>query len=116
MATAITESNIHVFANSAVPASLNCPFDKGFVGKDHDSVGIFQQRVSIFGKNNVCAPMDPTTSAKTFLGELMSQVPNFNDASVQIGDAAQKVQRSAFPARYQTHAAQATSICRAAGF
>jgi hypothetical protein len=33
MATALVESNIHVYANSAVPASLKCPFDPGFIGE-----------------------------------------------------------------------------------
>lgn len=41
-ATAITESNIYIYANDKVPKSLKYPFDKR--GGDHDSVGAFQQR------------------------------------------------------------------------
>jgi hypothetical protein len=32
MAAALVESNMHVYANSAVPASKKCPFDAGFIG------------------------------------------------------------------------------------
>lgn len=32
IATAIVESNVHVYANSAVAGSESCPYDKGFVG------------------------------------------------------------------------------------
>jgi len=113
MATALVESNIHVYANSAVPASLKCPYDHGFIGSDHDSVGIFQQRVSIYGGGNVCNPMDPTISAGYFFDGL-NRVSGWQ--SMSIGSAAQAVQHSAYPDRYQTKAAAATSICQAGGY
>jgi hypothetical protein len=42
-ATAITESNIYIYANKNVPKSKDYPYDK--IGSDHDSVGVFQQRI-----------------------------------------------------------------------
>ena len=54
IATAQQESNIRVLANTGVPESYNYPHDGE--GKDHDSVGIFQQRP---GWGTVKDRMDP---------------------------------------------------------
>jgi hypothetical protein len=54
IATAYQESGIRVLANTGVAASYNYPHDGE--GKDHDSVGIFQQRA---GWGTVQARMDP---------------------------------------------------------
>lgn len=45
-ATAITESNIYIYANDKVPESKKYHYDK--VGSDNDSVGIFQQRAKYY--------------------------------------------------------------------
>ncbi|KAK0518557.1 hypothetical protein OC842_007755, partial [Tilletia horrida] len=82
VATAITD------ANSKVPASLNYPHDK--VGSDHDSVGLFQQRVSIY--KNIAADMDATGSTRQFLAEMV-KISGWQ--SIAPGTLAQKVQRSA---------------------
>ncbi|KAK0556199.1 hypothetical protein OC846_001293 [Tilletia horrida] len=67
VATAITESSLYMYANRNVPASLNYPHDK--VGSDHDSVGLFQQRVSIY--KNIAADMDAAGSTRQFLAEMV---------------------------------------------
>ncbi|KAK0518539.1 hypothetical protein OC835_007813, partial [Tilletia horrida] len=88
VATAITESALYIYANSKVPASLNYPHDK--VGSDHDSVGLFQQRVSIY--KNIAADMDATGSTRQFLAEMV-KISGWQ--SIAPGTLAQKVQRSA---------------------
>jgi len=105
--TAIVESNIRVYANSKVPSSYNYPHDA--VGSDHDSVGIFQQRPQFWGTVKDC--MDPKTSANKFYAAL-KKVSGWQNIS--IGKAAQKVQISAFPDRYDLQASKAISICNAA--
>jgi len=54
--TAKQESNILVLANKGIPESYNYPHDGE--GKDHDSVGIFQQRA---GWGTVKDRMDPVS-------------------------------------------------------
>ncbi|KAJ3296627.1 hypothetical protein HK104_001397 [Borealophlyctis nickersoniae] len=104
--TAITESNIKVYANQNIPESFNYPHDA--VGSDHRSVGIFQQQVPGWGTVKDC--MDPTTSAGKFFNAL-KRISNWQ--SLSVGEAAQKVQVSAFPDRYQTHLGEAQRICAA---
>lgn len=82
-------------------------------GSDHDSVGIFQQRVSIYGGGDVCKPMDPVISAGYFF-DALSRLSGWQ--SMAIGEAAQAVQHSAFPDRYQKQAIAATNICTAGGY
>ncbi|CAD6986034.1 unnamed protein product [Tilletia controversa] len=88
VATAITESALYNYANSGVPASLNYPHDR--VGSDHDSVGLFQQRVSIY--KNLAADMDPAGSTRQFLAEMV-RISGWQ--TMDPGTLAQKVQRSA---------------------
>ena len=78
-------------------------------GKDHDSVGIFQQRPRYWGTVKDC--MDPKTSAGKFYAAL-KKINNWE--SVSIGTAAQMVQKSAFPDRYDKHTSEAKAICNAA--
>jgi hypothetical protein len=91
--TSLTEAGnpIKMWANNAVPESLKFPHDA--VGSDHDSVGIFQQRPSW---GSVADLMDPYKSAGLFYNALTA----FDWQSMPAGDAAQKVQRSAYPAKY----------------
>jgi hypothetical protein len=55
--------------------------------------------------------MDPKISAGKFYAALKG-VSGWQ--SVSVGTAAQKVQKSAFPLRYDQHASKAIAICRAA--
>ncbi|OFM53089.1 hypothetical protein HMPREF2681_01865 [Corynebacterium sp. HMSC064H12] len=93
--TALVESGdpMQMYANNRVPESLNYRHDA--VGSDHDSVGLFQQRDN-GAWGTVAQRMDPYESAKLFYRELSK----FDWQSMEPGDAAQKVQRSAFPDRY----------------
>ncbi|KAF9953042.1 hypothetical protein BGZ72_005737 [Mortierella alpina] len=106
IATALVESNIKVYCNYAVPGSCNLAHDA--VGSDHKSVGIFQQQSPMWGSAWQC--MDPASSAGLFYNALA----RINWRSMSIGDAAQRVQRSAFPGRYAQRANQAINICNAA--
>lgn len=73
---------------------------------DRDSVGLFQQRPSQ-GWGTVDQIMDPAYSSKKFYDALLA-VNGW--ASMPPGDAAQAVQRSAFPDRYAGRIGDATSI------
>ncbi len=86
--TAYTESTLH---NSSTET-------------DHDSEGLFQQRISIYTKP---VADDPVKAANAFLDRLVG-VPDW-----QTGDPgvdAQTVQASQYPDRYDTHAAFATQL------
>ncbi|KAF8982362.1 hypothetical protein BGZ46_001404 [Entomortierella lignicola] len=107
IATALVESNILVYCNRAVAGSCNLPHDA--VGSDHLSVGIFQQQSPMWGTPKQC--MDPASSAGLFYKALKG-VKGW--ASLPIGTAAQRVQRSAYPTRYAARASQAVSICNKA--
>lgn len=82
IATAFQESKIH-------------NIDYG----DRDSVGLFQQRPSQ-GWGTVAQIMDPHYSIGRFYDELV-RVDDY--AHLEITDAAQRVQRSAFPGAYAQH-------------
>ncbi|KAF9437479.1 hypothetical protein BGZ76_000559 [Entomortierella beljakovae] len=107
IATAFVESNILVYCNYAVAGSCNLPHDA--VGSDHLSVGIFQQQSPMWGSAQQC--MDPASSAGLFYNALKA-VSGWS--SMTIGNAAQTVQRSAYPDRYETRAAEAWNVCNAA--
>ena len=83
-----------MYANRSVPESLNYRHDA--IGSDHDSVGLFQQRNN-GAWGTVAERMDPFKSAGMFFRELAS----FDWRSMSRGEAAQRVQRSAFPSRYE---------------
>ncbi|AZA08695.1 tape measure protein [Corynebacterium pseudopelargi] len=95
VATALVESGdpLQMYANNSVPESLKFRHDA--VGSDYDSVGLFQQRNN-GAWGTVAERMDPFKSAGMFFRELVK----FDWRGMQPGDAAQKVQRSAFPDRY----------------
>jgi murein DD-endopeptidase MepM/ murein hydrolase activator NlpD len=100
LATAMQESSLFNHANSRVPRSLQFPHDK--VGDDHDSLGLFQQRVSppdghgTWGAVNEL--MTPATSARKFY-DALSNVDGWQQ--MRLTEAAQAVQRSAYPEAYQ---------------
>lgn len=92
IATALVESNLTMYANRSVPASLNFPHEA--VGSDHDSVGLFQQRQSGWG--TLAERMNARASAGMFFNRMMS----FNWRGMDPGAACQKVQVSAYPGKY----------------
>jgi hypothetical protein len=103
--TAIVESGIRIFANPNVPGSMAIPHEG--VGTDHASVGVLQQQVPMWGNVRDC--MDPATSTRKFLDRLVQ----FNWQSMRTGDAAQRVQVSAYPDRYQQQEQWAIQIVNA---
>jgi hypothetical protein len=88
MATAYTESKLR---NSAVQT-------------DHDSEGLFQQRVSIYTE---AVAVDPVRATNAFLDRLTS-VPNWD--TIPIGEASDAVQHSRYPERVQPNIALAQQL------
>jgi cell wall-associated NlpC family hydrolase len=88
VATALTESGLR---NSTVET-------------DHDSEGLFQQRISIYTQQ---VADDPAAATGAFLDRLVG-VPNWQTNPVGID--AQTVQASAYPDRYQPHALLAQQL------
>lgn len=76
---------------------------------DRDSIGLFQQRPSQ-GWGTVEQIMDPIYSTGRFYDALV-QVEGFEQ--LEITDAAQRVQRSAFPDAYADHEADARALASA---
>lgn len=97
-----------MYANNAVPASLKYHHDR--VGSDHDSIGLFQQRASIY--KNIACDMDAGCSAGQFITE-MKKVKGWQ--TMDVGTLCQKVQRSAFPDRYAKQVPTANKVCAAGG-
>src|SRR3954470_4621508 len=87
-ATAYTESRLR---NSAVQT-------------DHDSEGLFQQRVSIYTE---VVAIDPVRATNAFLDRLTA-VPDWD--TIPIGEASDAVQRSRHPERVQPHVALAQQL------
>lgn len=78
---------------------------------DRDSVGLFQQRPSQ-GWGSVEQIMDPVYAANAFL-DALARVEGYE--SLEITEAAQLVQRSAFPEAYAQHEATARAFASALG-
>jgi TP901 family phage tail tape measure protein len=93
LATAITESTLHNYA-----------------GGSGSSIGVFQQ-TDPWGP--AAKRHDPAWASKKFFQSL-KQVDN--RGSMSIGQAAQAVQRSAYPGRYQTHVDEARAILAAMAY
>jgi cell wall-associated NlpC family hydrolase len=94
IATAMQESTLH-----------NIPYG------DRDSVGLFQQRPSS-GWGTVVELTTPATAARKFYAALL-QVPGWE--TLPVTEAAQQVQRSAFPFAYAKWEGLATAVVTAAG-
>lgn len=103
IATALQETYLRNLANPKVPASLKLPHDG--TGTDHDSLGIFQQRASIWGTPEQL--MDPAFASAKFYNKLV-KIDGWQNMSVT--GAAQAVQRSAFASAYAKHATTAQRI------
>jgi hypothetical protein len=97
------ESKLKTYANSNVPASLAIPHDD--VAADHASVGVFQQQVGMWGTASEL--MNLTTAANKFFDALAAVGSR---ATMSVGTAAQTVQKSAHPDRYDAALAESTSI------
>ena len=103
LATALQESRLRVYANDGtgelaadqrgIEASLGFLHDA--VGRDHGSLGIFQQQWPWWGA--MTDLMDPATSAGIFYDALRG-VPGWKSLPVTV--AAQTVQKSAYPWAY----------------
>ena len=99
IATALVETNLKMYANRAVPASLNYPHDA--VGSDHDSVGLFQQRQAGWGT------LDQRMNARASAGLFFNAMMKFDWRAMDPGAACQRVQRSAYPSRYSQRMGEA---------
>jgi hypothetical protein len=108
LVTALQETHLRNLANRRVPASLNLPHEG--IEANFDSIGLFQQRPSQ-GWGTAAELMDPKTSATLFYDRLV-KVANW--PNMDVGEAAQMVQRSAFPYEYDKHLARAQVIVEAA--
>jgi murein DD-endopeptidase MepM/ murein hydrolase activator NlpD len=116
---ALTESTLRMLANpSAYPESLGFPNDG--VGSDHDSLGLFQMRHAS-GWGTVAELMDPEYQARAFFGgpsgpnsgspRGLLDIPGWQ--LLDPGEAAQAVEVSAYPDRYQNYQPVAEAILTA---
>jgi hypothetical protein len=76
---------------------------------DRDSLGLFQQRPSQ-GWGNRAQILDPVHATNAFYDALV-KIPDYQDLEITV--AAQRVQRSAFPAAYAQHEADARALASA---
>lgn len=132
--TGIVESHLTNKGNPTVPVSIDNPARQGdLITYDLDSVGVFQQRPSagwstiasgpgaVSNKDAVWQLMNVAYAAEAFFGSppgsnappalskgLQNRVPNYKTADP--GTAAQTVQVSAFPDRYNKVKDQAQSL------
>jgi cell wall-associated NlpC family hydrolase len=106
LTAALTESSLRVLSNTeAYPSSSQIPNDGN--GSDHDSLGLFQMRPST-GWGAVANLMDPVWSSRAFYGGHAG--PNHGSPrglldidgwqTMDLGAAAQAVEASAYPDRY----------------
>ncbi|MEV0721273.1 M23 family metallopeptidase [Micromonospora purpureochromogenes] len=105
VATAMQESALRNLANSTVAGSRDIA-NEG-VGRDHDSVGLFQQRA---GWGSVAQRMSPDYAARKFYEKLL-KVDGWERLPLTL--AAQRVQISAYPDAYAKHEDTASRIVNA---
>lgn len=116
---ALTESSLRMLANtSAYPESAEFPNDGN--GSDNDSLGLFQMRPQS-GWGTVAELMDPTYQARAFYGgptgpnypspRGLLDIPGWQQ--LDPGEAAQAVEVSAYPDRYQNYQPVAEAILTA---
>jgi len=115
---ALTESRLRMLANTgAFPESGDYPNDGN--GADHDSLGLFQMRPAS-GWGTVAELMDPDYQARAFYGgpdgpnypspRGLLDIPDWQQ--MDPGEAAQAVEVSAYPDRYQNYRPVAETILR----
>lgn len=116
---ALTESSLRMLANTgAYPESADYPNDGN--GSDHDSLGLFQMRPQA-GWGTVAELMDPTYQVRAFYGgptgpnhpspRGLLDIPGWQQ--MDPGSAAQAVEVSAYPDRYQNYQPVAEAILTA---
>lgn len=116
---ALTESHLRMLANTGTyPESADYPNDGN--GSDHDSLGLFQMRPQS-GWGTVADLMDPQYQARAFYGgptgpnypspRGLLDIPGWQ--SMDPGEAAQAVEVSAYPDRYQNYQPVAEAILAA---
>ncbi|UUE19389.1 M23 family metallopeptidase [Microbacterium sp. J1-1] len=116
---ALTESTLRMLANTgAYPESGDYPNDGN--GSDHDSLGLFQMRPAS-GWGTVADLMDPIYQARAFYGgptgpnypspRGLLDIPGWQQ--LDPGEAAQAVEVSAYPDRYQNYQPVADAILTA---
>src|SRR5699024_8217970 len=116
---ALTESNLRMLANTSVyPDSGTYPNDGD--ASDHDSLGLFQMRPQA-GWGTVADLMDPVYQAEAFFGgptgpnhpspRGLLNIPGWQDMGK--GEAAQSVEVSAYPDRYDNYEPVAEQIIAA---
>lgn len=116
---ALTESRLRQLANtSAYPGSAGYPNDGD--GADHDSLGLFQMRPQA-GWGTVAQLMDPAYQARAFFGgpdgpnhgspRGLLDIPGWQQ--LDKGEAAQAVEVSAYPDRYQNYDPVASALLQA---
>lgn len=116
---ALTESSLRMLANTgAYPESGDFPNDGS--GSDHDSLGLFQMRPAS-GWGTVAELMDSSYQARAFYGgetgpnypspRGLLDIPGWQ--SMDPGEAAQAVEVSAYPDRYQNYQPVAEAILTA---
>jgi len=116
---ALTESTLLMLANPrAYPESADYPNDG--IGSDRDSLGVFQMRPA-FGWGTVAQLMDPEYQARAFFGGPSSpnagsprgllDIPDWR--KLDSGAAAQAVEVSAYPDRYQDYQPVAEALLAA---
>lgn len=109
ISTALQESTLHIYANPAVPESLNYPHD--LEGGDQDSIGMFQQRPEFYP--DIAADMDAAGSTRQFLA-VMKGIQGWETMEISALD--QAVQRAEAGNLYAQRIPLATQVCDAAGF
>lgn len=116
---ALAESSLRMLANtSAYPESADYPNDG--VGSDHDSLGLFQMRPAS-GWGTVAELMNPEYQARAFFGGPSGPNAGSPRGLLDItgwqrldpGEAAQAVEVSAYPDRYQNYQPVAEAILSA---
>ncbi|MBF4561239.1 M23 family metallopeptidase [Agreia pratensis] len=116
---ALTESTLRMLANAGTyPESGDYPNDGN--GSDHDSLGLFQMRPQS-GWGTVAELMDPNYQARAFYGgptgpnypspRGLLDIPGWQQ--LDPGEAAQAVEVSAYPDRYQNYQPVAETILAA---
>lgn len=107
LAAAIVESDLKMLASQKVPESLQYPYDEVAFG-DHDSVGLFQIRVSIHGPRygGIKGLMDPRTQIDWFYDTAAYT------SGATAGELAANVERPAaqYRGRYQQRMAEAQQL------
>jgi murein DD-endopeptidase MepM/ murein hydrolase activator NlpD len=108
--TTLTESSLQMYWSQKVSGSQKLA-QGGPEGSDGFSVGLFQQQVhgSAYSWGTVEQAMDPAYSAGSFYTRLQG-IKDWQE--LDLGIAAQKVQVSAFPARYAKHQTAAEGIVK----